>query len=872
MDAKRAPPTASKPPPVFQPDGMAGTPRESTVTMLPSMYSKRTLAKAMPVSDAVRLLEASRDSRMRDQWAEVYDGTTIIRPVFDVDDKLDEEMSAQDHDNTVRDTVSVFKALMSDIGYPETDCAVSSASRWVVDKKGVRRYKFSMHVVLPQLAITVDGCSDLARWMKNDIPGIDMNIYRDGGSLMRCTWCCKKGDENSVLKPLTTHPLDNFFITAVNDDLVRVTLPKHVKRPVAVAPPPTSSHAGSEETDIDAEQVASLMGMIHLKESDDVRSLWVDVGNYVKAAMGDGGFEAWHEWSSEQPGYSGELDCLKTWRSFNPTRCGNGIGAICNMAKKYSPDRYAAWREERRQLAFQQLQDYVSAEDSSPHDKAVFDAIATKSHYDVAVASVALLEGMYICVDVKGDGFYVCDNTGRWKQDGDSSLRKALSDKVSPLFSGKSKALYKKASSLKGDEAERVKGMAEDAAAVALSLKNCGFKDKVIKEFKALTYDPKFLTRLDADPYLLGFDNGVMELKTGVFRALKPDDYVSLSTGYNYVHEADPEKAAYIDGFFSSVLDTEIEDSDEPGLYDTSKRQYFMDYYSSQLAGVNRSEQVVLLVGAGRNGKGVSVNLINATFGEYSYQPNVGIIQKHANNPSAPCPELLKCMGMRVVNTSEPDEGTDLNLSKIKGFSGNDLIQARGMYARDTIEFKPMFGLSISLNKLPPLPSLGRSIKERFNFITFDKVFTADPRAINERKIDTSIKERLEGDVEYRQVFMHMLLNNWFGKDMASPSYQLHVPASVVEDNMEVFRTRDPVGVWLDTLAIDKDSVVNLSDAFAAFGRWLDDTEDFSSCRVEEDQFKEAMAQHNYRYKQHSFKIKGTGKTYVRRGFRGIRV
>jgi len=87
-----------------------------------------------------------------------------------------------------------------------------------------------------------------------------------------------------------------------------------------------------------------------------------------------------------------------------------------------------------------------------------------------------------------------------------------------------------------------------------------------------------------------------------------------------------------------------------------------------------------------------------------------------------------------------------------------------------------------------------------------------------------------------------------------------------------VFRTRDPVGVWLDTLAIDKDSVVNLSDAFAAFGRWLDDTEDFSSCRVEEDQFKEAMAQHNYRYKQHSFKIKGTGKTYVRRGFRGIRV
>ena len=66
------------------------------------------------------------------------------------------------------------------------------------------------------------------------------------------------------------------------------------------------------------------------------------------------------------------------------------------------------------------------------------------------------------------------------------------------------------------------------------NLKNTGFKDQIMKECNVLFYDEQFLSRLNSNQYLLGFTNGILDLKALEFRAGRPEDYVSMCVGYEF--------------------------------------------------------------------------------------------------------------------------------------------------------------------------------------------------------------------------------------------------------------------------------------------------------------------------------------------------
>lgn len=68
----------------------------------------------------------------------------------------------------------------------------------------------------------------------------------------------------------------------------------------------------------------------------DERGRWIAVGHHIKAAVGEGGFDLWHEWSarSDNAGtYQGEEDCRDTWDTLNPEH-SSGLHALQVMAEK----------------------------------------------------------------------------------------------------------------------------------------------------------------------------------------------------------------------------------------------------------------------------------------------------------------------------------------------------------------------------------------------------------------------------------------------------------------------------------------------------------------------------------------------------------
>ena len=66
------------------------------------------------------------------------------------------------------------------------------------------------------------------------------------------------------------------------------------------------------------------------------------------------------------------------------------------------------------------------------------------------------------------------------------------------------------------------------------SLKNHKFKTDIVKTCAHKFYDKEFLEKLGTNIDLIGFNNGVYDLKNDYFRKAVPDDLINKTVGYNY--------------------------------------------------------------------------------------------------------------------------------------------------------------------------------------------------------------------------------------------------------------------------------------------------------------------------------------------------
>jgi len=56
-----------------------------------------------------------------------------------------------------------------------------------------------------------------------------------------------------------------------------------------------------------------------------------------------------------------------------------------------------------------------------------------------------------------------------------------------------------------------------------------------VKEAKELFWDQSIIEKLDTNPYLMCFTNGVVDFKNKVFRQGYPQDYITKTTGIPYI-------------------------------------------------------------------------------------------------------------------------------------------------------------------------------------------------------------------------------------------------------------------------------------------------------------------------------------------------
>jgi hypothetical protein len=198
-------------------------------------------------------------------------------------------------------------------------------------------------------------------------------------------------------------------------------------------------------------------------------------------------------------------------------------------------------------------------------------------------------------------------------------------------------------------------------------------------------YDPRFKEKLDADPYLIAFKNGVYDLKLNVFRPGRPEDFLSKNMPINYVNfSEDDERVQEVHTFLEQVFP------------DKSVRKYFLDVSSDIFVGGNHEKIVLFWTGDGDNAKSVTQSLFEKMMGKLAIKLNTNIITGKKPSAGSTFAELARAGGgVRWAVMEEPDGDEAINVGVFKNLSGNDSFYARDLFekGKDTKEICPLFKL-----------------------------------------------------------------------------------------------------------------------------------------------------------------------------------
>jgi hypothetical protein len=168
--------------------------------------------------------------------------------------------------------------------------------------------------------------------------------------------------------------------------------------------------------------------------------------------------------------------------------------------------------------------------------------------YDIACVMYHLYKEDYICVSVRNNIWYRFKGHSWSEIDSGTTLRQSISGNSN---SGASRSMriglrdlyHKKLTNLTKwkltlPDGDAGKKTADKKIHILLSiidkLGKTNEKNNIMRECKELFYDGDFIHKVDANPYLMCFKNGVVDFKEKVFRKGNPEDYLAKCTGINY--------------------------------------------------------------------------------------------------------------------------------------------------------------------------------------------------------------------------------------------------------------------------------------------------------------------------------------------------
>jgi P4 family phage/plasmid primase-like protien len=496
------------------------------------------------------------------------------------------------------------------------------------------------------------------------------------------------------------------------------------------------SRKRKSNTPINNKELVEIINLLSVKRATDY-STWVEVGLCLHNIDPDNKayLHLWDNFSKKSDKYE-EGYCETTWDNFTTMKNGGlGIGSLYYFAKQDNNSIYRA-------IMRKGLGNIISSSIDSSLD------------YDLAKVLYEMNKNIFVCgSSVKSGTWYMFEEHKWVRMETNIELYNKISTEMCEEYVRELSNCNIESSNMdiseEAREASQKRG--EKILKVINKLKTNSSKKSIIDECKTLFYYKDFENKLDVNPYLIGFNNGIYDLNANIFREGRPDDYVTMTTGTDYqTFDVDDPNWEDLRNFIETVFP------------DVAMKDYFLTFLASCLEGVNKEEKFRIWVGSGSNGKSKIQELFNLAYGEYCMKFPISLLTGKRPQSNACSPEVIRSKGKRFCYFEEPNENEKINTGRLKEFTGGDKIEGRALY-KGNVEFKPQFKLSVLTNYLFEVSATDSGLWRRLEVIEFKSKFKDDPNE-NEKyefPIDRSISEKM---CNWKELFMSYLLDVYYKK------------------------------------------------------------------------------------------------------------
>jgi putative DNA primase/helicase len=299
-------------------------------------------------------------------------------------------------------------------------------------------------------------------------------------------------------------------------------------------------------------------------------------------------------------------------------------------------------------------------------------------------------------------------------------------------------------------------------------------------------------TAWDADPMMLGVENGVVDLLTLRFAPAERGMMISKSAGVSYDAAATcPKWEAFME---QMVPDAEV-------------RHFLQVSAGYWLTGDTGAQCFWFFYGSGANGKSTFLGTLQSLMGDY-WQKAGDMLSM---NPKSNVPlELSTMPGVRFLVGNEVSEGMKLNETLVKDITGGDVVKGREHYEA-FFTFRPSCKLVMYGNHRPTITGTDGGMWRRVRLVPFTTVVPPEQRI---SRLDKILLTELPG------------ILNWCLRGLALwHKHGLPMPAAVMQATETYREDSDVLGEFLQETtdkAAGMEARVLLNGLYKKYGEWCE--------------------------------------------------
>jgi len=469
--------------------------------------------------------------------------------------------------------------------------------------------------------------------------------------------------------------------------------------------------------------------------------------------------------------------CLDKWCA--PYRIGLGMGSLCNMLRLCS---YVDYND----VQMRELERIVN-------DSCV-------SHMDIARMLAEYVREKFICA---GDNRWYYFQDSLWHEDINCNL---LTNVMHEKFRSDLESLCRYENVQISEQKEilaseqdfeefkerarkilsRATSVLKKANSIINKIGDIVFASRVLKSMATFLVYPDFMIKLDSNPRLIAFTNGVWDLIEKRFRRTLPSDLISRSVNYAYTEKKDEVAARKVMEYLEKMHPY------------PEQRSYMIRMFARNLYGDNAESYCHLHAGvraSAANGKSTFFEILEGTLGKYMRKFPVEYILGKRSEPGKPLPEFEHWRGTRIIYCSEPTREDRINSGILKDMTGGETMCYRRLGENTIHVFKPMFKIHLMCNDTPVLDGGDEGIRRRIRKIDYISSFKDSDQADPARHIykrDTHAVNELKRNTVYRMEFLRLLFENFDLND------ELKMPRSILKPTLQLFSRNDPIRTFMD--------------------------------------------------------------------------